>query len=84
MMRKILVIGANGQLGTALVPQLQDKYGISQVIASDLRPDHHLKGKFERMDATDFHHSRNWLEILILGKFIIWRPSYLQKGRNPR
>ena len=55
MMRKILVIGANGQLGTALVPQLQDKYGISQVIASDLRPDHHLKGKFERMDATDFH-----------------------------
>ena len=54
-MRKILVIGASGQLGMALVPQLQKKHGMNQVISSDLRLDSHLNGKFERLDATDFN-----------------------------
>ena len=49
---RILIIGANGQVGTALLPQLQLLYGINNVIATDLhhpQPDAEL---YERLDAT--------------------------------
>ena len=36
-MEKILVIGANGQLGTELSAALQQKYGQDAVINSDIR-----------------------------------------------
>lgn len=49
----ILIIGANGQIGTALVPQLQHLFGINHVIAADL---HHPQPSddfiYERLDAT--------------------------------
>ncbi|RRB04363.1 NAD-dependent epimerase/dehydratase family protein [Larkinella rosea] len=48
----ILVIGANGQIGTALLPRLQAIYGTRSVIAADLRRPDHEQGIFERMDAT--------------------------------
>lgn len=51
---KILIIGANGQIGTALLPQLQLLYGTNNVIAADL---HHPKPNddiiYERLDATN-------------------------------
>ena len=38
-MKKILVVGAGGQIGTELVPHLQKNYGYDNVIAADLRPE---------------------------------------------
>ena len=35
---KILVIGANGQLGSELIEGLADRYGVDSVLASDLTP----------------------------------------------
>ncbi|MVN23088.1 NAD-dependent epimerase/dehydratase family protein [Mucilaginibacter arboris] len=48
---KILIIGANGQIGTALLPKLQKIYGEGQVIASDLQPAIHPTAVFEILDA---------------------------------
>ncbi|MEW7290893.1 NAD-dependent epimerase/dehydratase family protein [Aquimarina sp. 2304DJ70-9] len=49
----VLVIGANGQLGSVLTASLQHKYGKDNVIASDLRARDKFEGIFERIDATD-------------------------------
>jgi len=49
---KLLVIGANGQIGTALLPKLQEIYGENEVIASDLQPMLHPTATFETLDAT--------------------------------
>ncbi|MDO4735933.1 MAG: L-threonine 3-dehydrogenase, partial [Bacteroidia bacterium] len=38
-MKKILVVGAGGQIGTELVPHLQKNYGYDNVIAADLKPE---------------------------------------------
>lgn len=51
----ILVIGANGQLGTVLTQNLQVKYGKENVIASDLRDNPNFDGSFECIDATDIN-----------------------------
>ncbi|QMW02273.1 NAD-dependent epimerase/dehydratase family protein [Spirosoma foliorum] len=48
----ILVIGANGQIGTALLPELQVQFGVNQVIAADLRKPSSETGLFEVLDAT--------------------------------
>ncbi|RZS92221.1 NAD-dependent epimerase/dehydratase family protein [Aquimarina brevivitae] len=50
---KILVIGANGQLGSVLIPELRKKYGEANVIASDLQKPKQSTGLFEVIDATD-------------------------------
>lgn len=49
----ILVIGANGQLGSVLTRALQDKYGSKNVIASDISEQKTTKGIFELIDATN-------------------------------
>ncbi len=51
---KILVIGANGQIGTVLTQTLQHKYGTEQVIATDLatKPQN-ASGIFETLDVLD-------------------------------
>ncbi|GAB3323745.1 NAD-dependent epimerase/dehydratase family protein [Larkinella ripae] len=48
----ILVIGANGQIGTALLPRLQALYGLNSVIGADLRRPDQEQGIFEILDAT--------------------------------
>ncbi|MBP2833734.1 NAD-dependent epimerase/dehydratase family protein [Aquimarina sp. U1-2] len=49
---KILVIGANGQLGTVLIGALQKKYGVENVVGSDLTRKDNFYGIFEIADAT--------------------------------
>ena len=46
-MKRILVVGAGGQIGTELVPFLQKHYGYDNVIAADLKPD-----VVERLERT--------------------------------
>ena len=48
----VLVIGANGQLGSVLTESLKEKFGSLNVIASDLRPREGYVGNFEIIDAT--------------------------------
>jgi nucleoside-diphosphate-sugar epimerase len=54
-MRRILVTGAGGQIGTELVPALRERYGTDRVVASDIRPptaDARCGGPFELVDCT--------------------------------
>jgi nucleoside-diphosphate-sugar epimerase len=50
---RILIIGANGQVGSALLPKLRSIYGEEQVIASDINLPNKPLSYFEQLDATD-------------------------------
>ncbi|WKN33446.1 NAD-dependent epimerase/dehydratase family protein [Porifericola rhodea] len=50
---KILVIGANGQLGTELTLALQEQYGYEQVITSDIHPPKQQHALFEPLNILD-------------------------------
>ncbi|WP_459210723.1 NAD-dependent epimerase/dehydratase family protein [Aquimarina rhabdastrellae] len=50
---RILIIGANGQLGSVLTVALKEKFGADNVIASDLFKKDDFEGQFEIIDATD-------------------------------
>jgi len=51
---RILVIGANGQLGTELSAALADRYGADNVVGSDrLEVSRHIDLRYEMLDATD-------------------------------
>ncbi|MBE9915436.1 L-threonine 3-dehydrogenase [Paenibacillus donghaensis] len=55
-MKKILVTGALGQIGSELVAKLRYLYGADQVIATDIRMSEHeitRSGPFETLDVTD-------------------------------
>ena len=55
-MKKILVIGACGQIGTELVLTLREKFGNEQVVAADVRdtcPDNLSSGPYKKMDVLD-------------------------------
>lgn len=54
-MRRILVTGALGQIGSELVPALHARYGVDGVVASDLRvmpPRAAVTGIYEHLDCT--------------------------------
>ena len=51
---KVLITGSNGQLGTVLTATLQEKWGINNVIATDLHKKDNFYGCFQVLDATDF------------------------------
>jgi nucleoside-diphosphate-sugar epimerase len=56
MKRRILIIGASGQIGTELTAFLRQKYAPDHVIASDIRKNalaRDTDGPFEVLDATD-------------------------------
>jgi nucleoside-diphosphate-sugar epimerase len=50
---KILVIGANGQIGTALLEQLRLVHGTNAVIASDITAPKDIQEPFVLLDATN-------------------------------
>lgn len=54
MHTRILVIGANGQIGTELTPALVQRYGADAVVTSDLAPDGRVLGlRHEALDVTE-------------------------------
>lgn len=55
-MKKILIVGASGQIGTELVLELRKRFGDDNVIASDIKeePSELLKnGLYEKLDIMD-------------------------------
>lgn len=52
-MQKILITGASGQIGSVLTLELQKKWGIENVIATDLHSNSKLKGNYESLDVTN-------------------------------
>ena len=55
-MKKVLVIGAGGQIGTELVLALRTKFGNDQVIAADVKeecPEQLAGGPYRKMDILD-------------------------------
>ena len=54
-MRRILVTGSLGQIGSELVLALRERYGANSVVASDLRmlpSQHSTQGAYEHVDCT--------------------------------
>lgn len=65
MSRKILVIGACGQIGSELTMKLREIYGSDSVIASDIvagKADLMWSGTFEILDATDKKEIKDTIE----------------------
>ena len=59
-MQKILITGANGQIGSDLVARLRDKHGRDSVISSDLRPPANPShGPHEIVDVTQLEQLRD-------------------------
>lgn len=50
---KILIIGANGQIGSVLTETLREHYGTDHVIASDIREKEESTGPFELINVLD-------------------------------
>ncbi len=55
MSKKILITGANGQLGQVLGAELRKKYGENNVISTDVRKIENQQGKFEFLDIMNVH-----------------------------
>lgn len=62
MEQKVMVIGALGQIGSELVPELQSRYGKDNVLATDKRPVEHYDGHFEALDIIDAARLRQLIE----------------------
>jgi len=52
-MKKILVTGAAGQLGSELTTALRDRYGVENVLAADKKPAVNEPGPFYSLDVRD-------------------------------
>lgn len=63
-MKKILVIGAGGQIGTELVLELRKRHGVNQVIAADVKEectDALKDGPYVKMDVLDKEYVQNYI-----------------------
>lgn len=64
-MKRILVIGAGGQIGTELVLALREKFGNEQVVAADVKADcpvHLTDGPYVKMDVLDRAHVEGYIK----------------------
>ncbi|MGE7020819.1 L-threonine 3-dehydrogenase [Solibacillus cecembensis] len=52
-MKKIIVTGALGQIGSELVEKLRNTYGVDNILATDIRKIESNQGPFEVLDVTD-------------------------------
>ena len=52
-MKRILVTGAAGQVGSELVPELRRIYGDSAVLATDVRIPENAEGPYQQLDCMD-------------------------------
>jgi nucleoside-diphosphate-sugar epimerase len=62
MKKRILIIGASGQIGTELTTFLRNKFGKHKVVASDIKEGSETlmkDGPFEILDATDYNAVEN-------------------------
>lgn len=55
MSKKILITGANGQLGQVLGAELRKKYGEKAVLSTDIRKLDDQQGEFEFLDIMNVH-----------------------------
>lgn len=53
MAEKILIIGANGQIGTELSAELRKIFGTDNVVTSDIKAPQQAKGPYELLDVMD-------------------------------
>jgi nucleoside-diphosphate-sugar epimerase len=53
MAKRILVLGALGQIGTELIEELRAKHGTDNVLATDIRHPESYSGPFEILDANN-------------------------------
>jgi nucleoside-diphosphate-sugar epimerase len=70
-MRRILVTGALGQIGSELVPALRERHGADRVLASDIREpaaaDRSLDGPFVHLDCTHIREIESVVRRLDVG-----------------
>jgi nucleoside-diphosphate-sugar epimerase len=59
---KILVTGANGQIGRVLTDELRKKYGTSNVLASDIQKHHIHNDPFEFLDILNLQRLKEIIE----------------------
>lgn len=52
-MKRIMITGALGQIGSELTGKLRGIYGADNVLATDIRPSDDMSGPFEILDVTD-------------------------------
>jgi nucleoside-diphosphate-sugar epimerase len=50
---RIMIMGANGQIGLELAEALRNIYGVSNVITSDIKPQPNAAGPYEQLDVLD-------------------------------
>lgn len=65
MKKRILIIGAGGQIGTELTENLRKIHGNDRIIASDIKPANMKlpeSGPFEILDATDYDAVQNIID----------------------
>lgn len=86
--RKVLVTGSEGQIGSELTAELRRKYGADRVIASDLKPptsESGATGPFELVDVTDRRALRGICERFEIDAIVHMAAILSAKGeRNPQ
>ncbi|MDB5769263.1 MAG: NAD-dependent epimerase/dehydratase [Collimonas fungivorans] len=82
-MKKILVIGANGQIGTELTTALVKLHGAKQVVASDIQAlGRHQELAYEKLDVTDAKHLAEVVQQHDIGEIYHLAAALSAKGEE--